>query len=162
MEITPDNLIVENKLDKETDFVSRFYTPHSSIGELSRKVLESIQAKEIRTTSGDLEYDSLGYLIQHSKLLKVHPNLKRYFQIIFLEVLSIEIAIDYVPELRELMDENVIKRVRENIKYTLDVISLDPRFTKIIEHLQNLEVDLGYIEAQVPVIKKDGEGLIDG
>lgn len=162
LEISPKNMIVENALDKETDFVSRFFTPHSSIGELSRKMLESIQAREIRTSSRESNYNSLGYLVLHSSLLETHPNLKPYLQAILLEALAIEIAINHVPELREFMNEKDIEKVRENISYTLDIISVDPRYTMIIEHLHDLYVILGYMQAQVPAIKEDMEADMNG
>lgn len=162
LEITTDNVVVENQLDKETDFVSQYFTPHSSIGELSRKILETIHARELLTTNSKIKKDSLGDLILNSNLLKVHPNLRQYIQIILLESLAIEIAIDHIPKLREHMSEEDIDKVRENIVYALDIISVDPRFTEIYKHLQELYIDLGYIQAQIPVIKRDGEEILNG
>lgn len=155
-------MIIENTLDKDSDFVSEFFTPKSSIGGLSRTILESIQAQELRTTSGELTYNSLGYLILNSDLLETHPNLRPYMQAILLEALSLEIAIEFVPELRVHITEEDIDNVRETINYSLDIISLDPRYTMIIEHLQDLYISLGYIQAQVPVIQEDMESALDG
>lgn len=158
LEVSPDNTIIENVLDKESDFVSQYFTPHSSIGELSRKVLETIQAREIRTTNANMKKNSLGDLVLSSKLLDIHPNLRPYIQAILLESLSIEIAIDHIPEFIKYLNEDDIGKVRENITYTLDIISVDPRFVDIIKHLNDLYVNLGYIQAQIPVIKEEEGG----
>lgn len=162
LEVTPYNTIVQNVLDKDSDFVSEYFTPHSSIGELSRKLLESIQAREVHTSSKELRKDSLGDLVLKSDLLRVHPNLKPYMQAILLEAVSLEIAINHVPELGEYINEGDIGKVRETIKYTLDVISVDPRFTEINIQLQELYINLGMLQAQVPVIKRDLGEILDG
>lgn len=162
LEITPENAIIENVLDKDSEFVSRYFTPKASIGELSRKVLESIHAKEVITTNNKLRAGSLGDLLLNKRLINTHPNLKPYLQAILLEVVALDVAIEHAPELRQYVNEKDISRVRDNITYALDLISIDPRFTKEYKHLQDLYINLGYIEAQVPVIKQDGEEILNG
>ena len=162
LEVTPKNMIIENSLDKDLEFVSRYFTPRPSIGELSRKILEAIHAREVRTSSRKLGQGSLGRLILDSDLLKVHPNLTKYMRVILLEVLALDIAINHLPELGEYINKKDINRVRENIKYSMDIISVDPRFVSEYANLSELYISLGYIEAQVEVIKRDLEGRLDG
>lgn len=162
MGVTPKNMIIENQLDKQTEFISKYYTPHPSVGELSRKVLEGIHAKEVRVTTRKMPEGTLGNLVLSSDLLKVHPNLASYMRVILLEAFALEIAVNHMPELGTYISAESINNVRENIKYSLDIISVDPRFTEEYLILSELYIVLGYIEAQVPIIRQDLEGKVNG
>lgn len=158
LEIDPDNLVVENILDRESDFISQYYTPNNRVSELGRKVLESLNRQRVRTHPGTLDKGSLGYLILRSDFLTHYKNIETLLKIILLESFSIEIAIFHDESFRKYLSKEDIKDTRETLKFVLDIISLDPRYSEIISHLQDLNVSLGYIEAQVPVIINDSNG----
>jgi len=153
IEVTPDNLVVENELDQESSFVSRFYTPHSAVSELARKVLENIQMNQIPTTVKRVKKESLAHHFIHSNFRETYPSLFKYIKILLLECFAIAYTIDYDPKLTKFLTQEDIQDTIETLKYILDVVSLDVRYPEIINGLHDLNVDLGYIKGQVPVIR---------
>lgn len=159
--ITPNYKIINRGADTEPIKISRYYTPQESVGELSRRVLESAKNREINVTKQPVPEGSLIHQALHTDLLREYSQLEVYFQVILLEILSLEIAIEHVPELRRFVISRDIGKVRETICYVLDVLDVNPKYPAVIENLQEAYISLGYIQAQAGIIREDrGESTI--
>lgn len=153
LNVTPQNTIVENTLDKEVTLVSKYYTPRKALSQLAVSTLEDIKLNKIVFTRNKQDKDTLPGMVFNSDILKEYEVLTMYFRIILLETFSLVYAVKYRPLYRQYVDETDIKNVRETINYIVDILGFDPRYKDIIMALQYLEVDLGYIQAQAKLIR---------
>lgn len=156
LETDPDNVIVNNVIDQEPNFISRFYTPNLRISPLASKVLKELQDNSFLTTNRDVSPNSLIGQLSNSNLKAENPHLYQIAQTIVLESFSLIYAIEDKEELIKFISADDINLVRTNLKYLLDAIGTNHKYTDMIENIQQMDVTLGYIEAQVPVIKNRG------
>ena len=155
IKVSPNNIVVENTLDAELPFVSRYYTAHKGLSELGRYVLQDIQRGQVSYTRKQLDTNSLTYLAKHSGLLTEYPSLTTYFKILILESYAIMYAVEEKASYRKHLNKKDIRKVRTTLKYILDIIGMDVAYEAIITHLQDLDIELGYIEAQADLIRND-------
>lgn len=158
VQVDPKGIVIENVLDKESDYVSRMYTPNRRVSKLGAFVAENLALENIRVNENDLDELSFIPLVKKSKVLESYPFLQKHFRLILLESFSISFAMGDQTELLKYMDKEDLGKVRETIKYTLDIMGPDVRYTPLILSLQELELAIGYIQAQTDVIKR-GEGI---
>lgn len=152
-DINPDNTIVSNVLDKEATFVSRFYTPNMKVSVLSTKVLKDLETKDILVVNRTLNPDSLTGQIINSSLRVRNPAIFQLAKTVILESFSLVYSINDSPELLEFIDADEIATARINVKYIIDALGKDPDYIKMSQNLSELDISLGYIQAQVPVLK---------
>lgn len=153
LDVDPDNVIMSNVIDQEPNFISRFYTPNLRVSPLAAKVLAALHTDTFLTINRDVSADSLIGQLTASNLRTENPYVYQLTQTIVLEAFSLVYAIEDREELVKYINADDINRVRINLKYVLDAIGKDHKYTSLIENIQELDVTLGYIEAQVPVIK---------
>ena len=53
------------------------------------------------------------------------------------------------------IDTADVNLTRQNVKYLLDYLGDDERYSEITIDLQSMDVALGYVGAQIPLIKKE-------
>lgn len=152
-EIAPNNDLILNTLDREADFVSRFYTPRLRVSELASRVLRDIEGEQIRPVNRNPAKGSFLEKIIDNNLKVENPNLYQIAKIIMLEVFSVVYMVDHKPEYAEYLSESELRQARTNIKYFLDSISGQDKYLELVEHLHSFDISLGYIQGQIPVLK---------
>lgn len=152
-EIAPNNELVLNTLDKEAEFVSRFYTPRLRVSELASQVLKDIEGEKIKPVNRDPAKDSFLEKVLKGDLKVEKPNLYQIAKIIMLEVFSVVYLVDNKPGYAQYLSEQDIRQARMNVKYFLDAISGEDKYLELVEHLHNFDISLGYIQGQIPVLK---------
>lgn len=155
--IGPDGTIFTNKLDSDQTFVSRYYTPNLKVGALAKKFMEKLRiGKNFDTTK---IYDSTSFVgrLADSGLRIQYPMVYSVMQAILIEATAIVYACDFDKELLNHIEEADFRLARENIKYVNDAIGGQDDYAEFISNLHEMEIAIGYIEKQVPMIQKEVE-----
>ncbi|QQV88500.1 hypothetical protein [Staphylococcus phage ZCSS1] len=154
---TDGSSIQYNILDEETTFVSKFYTPNLQLSELSKKVLYDIQNNNIKTAEQDFNVDSMVNKIEKTTLKVQAPRIYRIMQNVVLEAYAIINCFLENPESLKYLTSTDIMIARENINYIADFLSDYDEYRSVITDLRELEICFGYLEHQLPLIKKESE-----
>lgn len=154
---TDGSSIQYNILDEETTFVSKFYTPNLQLSELSKKVLYDIQNNNIKTAEQDFNVDSMVNKIEKTTLKVQAPRIYRIMQNVVLEAYAIINCFLENPESLKYLTSTDIMIARENINYIADFLSDYDEYRSVITDLRELEICFGYLEYQLPLIKKESE-----
>ena len=154
LDVKPDNTVYLNGLDMTFDFVSRFYTPHVSISVLANSVLRDIASGAIPTTV--LSTTEAGILkdISDSGLNTANKPVYTLTRVVLLEVFSILYTLNDKPSFIKYIEVESIEAVRQNIKYIVDALGKNDRYSTLIRSLQAMDIDLGYIQAEIPEMKE--------
>lgn len=152
-EIAPNNDLVLNTLDREAEFISRFYTPRLRVSELASYVLKDIQANRITPTRRHPNKGSFLEKVTQNNMRDNDPALYQLAKIIMLEVFSVVYLVDHKKEYAEYLTEPDMQQARANVKYFLDAISGTEKYLDLVEHLHQFDISLGYIQGQIPVLK---------
>lgn len=148
-----ENTIVENMLDTEITFVSKFYTPTLKLSTISNKILKEIKNGKVPITSYDVTSNSIVNKIESTNIKVQAPRIYLILQTIVLEAYSLVNTFLENEENIEYISANDIKIARDNIDYVCDYLADYPEYSSIISDLRNLELNFGYIEKQLGVIK---------
>lgn len=163
LEIGADYRIINKHANEE--FIkgeSNFFEPQKVIGELPRRVLSELNSSRVVSIPMPVKKGTLGALILDSDVTLYYPYLEPYLQAIMLEMIGLSLATGDSPHLARHIGKQDIFMVRDSILYVLDVLGVDPDYTDLALELQELYIDLGYVEAQVNNIKRDMEGKLSG
>lgn len=154
LDIKPNNVVYLNGLDMKFDFVSRFYTPHISISVLANNVLRDIATGMVPTTV--LQNTEYGILrdIEESGIKTINRSMYTLIRIVLLETFSIVYTLNDKQNFIRYVEIDAIDDLRQNIKYLIDALGKDNRYSKITQSLQILLTDLGYIQAAIPEMKE--------
>lgn len=145
--------IVTNVIDDETNFISRFYTPHFRVNKISSTLLDLIADNNIGEINKELSEDSLTYKFLHSGLKLTDPYIYSLAQVVILESFALIYAIEEQPELYKHIQESDIQETRESVKYICDYLGEKSQYVSIIMDLHSMDVALGYIQKQIPIIQ---------
>lgn len=148
-------MVIENVLDRKSDYISRYFTPNRSVTELAYQVYQLIYRKQINANTLPIQPDSITYYFESPKFKDKYPLLQPFTKILLLESFAIYYAVKYDIHYRRYLDERDMIKVRENLKYIISIIGIDPNFSRLTELLHDLSVDLGYIQSQIPIIKNE-------
>lgn len=152
-EIAPNNELVLNTLDKEAEFVSRFYTPRLRVSELASRVLRDIEGNQIKPVNRNPAEGSFLDKVLKGSLKEDNPNLYQIAKIIMLEVFSVVYLVDHKPDYAQYLSERDLRQARMNVKYFLDAISGQEKYLNLVSHLHEFDISLGYIQGQIPVLR---------
>lgn len=152
-EVAPNNEIIYNTLDKEAEFISRYYTPRLKVSELATFVLRDIYSEKIRPVRQETKKGTLLDIVKSSGMKDKTDNIYQLCKLIGLEIFSMWYAIEHQKDYRKYFSQRDIRQVRNNILYVLDVIGDREDYLDLIELLHELDIHVGYIQGQVPVIK---------
>lgn len=144
-----------NLLDERIGFVSRYYTPNIQLSELAQRVLNDIQHNNIKTAEKDLNKNSIVNKIDKTMLKVQAPRIYFILQTIIME--SYAIVNCFVENIDSLvyLTERDVKIARENLNYVADYLSDYEEYSSIVTDLRELDICFGYIELQLPLIKKE-------
>ncbi|CAD0299968.1 Phage protein [Enterococcus phage 156] len=145
--------VVANVIDDQPNFISRFYTPHTRVNKISSTLLDIVRDNDIGETNKALSKDSLTYKFLKSGLKLSSPRIYELAQIVVLESFALIYAIEEEPEMFKMINESDVKQTRENVKYLIDCLGGAKDYTGIVMDLQSMDVALGYIQEQVPLIQ---------
>ncbi|WNM50867.1 hypothetical protein Alsa2_CDS0253 [Staphylococcus phage Alsa_2] len=148
-----ENTVVENMLDTEIAFVSKFYTPTLKLSTISNKILKEMKNGKIPITSYDVTNNSIVNKIENTNIKAQAPRIYLILQTIILEAYSLVNTFLENEENIEYISANDILIARDNINYVCDYLADYPEYSSIISDLRNLELNFGYIEKQLGVIK---------
>ena len=154
-EIAPNNDVVYNTLDKEAEFVSRYYIPRLKVSELASFVLRDIHSEKIRPVKQKTKKGTLLDIVKSSGMKEKDDRIYQLCKIIGLEIFSMWYAIEHQTEYRKYFSQREVRQVRNNILFVLDVIGDKEDYLELIILLHELDIHVGYIQGQVPVIKGD-------
>lgn len=146
-----------NVLDEEVNFVSMYYTPKLQLSDLSKKVLYDIQHNNIRTAEQDFNIDSMVNKIEKTSLKVQSPRIYKIMQNIVLEAYAIINCFLENPKSLKYLTATDIMITRENINYVADFLSDYEEYLSVITDLRELDICFGYLEHQLPLIKKESE-----
>lgn len=152
-EIAPNNDVVYNTLDKEAEFVSRYYIPRLKVSELASFVLRDIYSEKIRPVKQKTKKGTLLDIVKSSGMKEKDDRIYQLCKIIGLEIFSMWYAIEHQTEYRKYFSQREVRQVRNNILFVLDVIGDEEDYLELIILLHELDIHVGYIQGQVPVIK---------
>ena len=153
LKVNPQNLIIENFIDKGLPQISSYYTPRRELSDLAVRTLEDIQRDKIAYSRGRTNGDTIPGVVLQSGILEEYPELVMYFRIVLLEMFSVVYAVKYKDSFKQYLSGEAIKKTRNNINFITDIIGFDPRYKDLILSLQAVEVELGYIQAQADKLK---------
>lgn len=144
-----------NLLDENIGFVSRYYTPSIQLSELAQRVLNDIQHNNIKTAEKDLNKNSIVNKIDKTMLKVQAPRIYFILQTIIME--SYAIVNCFVENIDSIvyLTERDVKIARENLNYVADYLSDYEEYSSIVTDLRELDICFGYIELQLPLIKKE-------
>lgn len=144
-----------NLLDDRIGFVSRYYTPNIQLSELAQRVLNDIQHNNIKTAEKDLNKNSIVNKIDKTMLKVQAPRIYFILQTIIME--SYAIVNCFVENIDSLvyLTERDVKIARENLNYVADYLSDYEEYSSVVTDLRELDICFGYIELQLPLIKKE-------
>lgn len=144
-----------NLLDERIGFVSRYYTPNIQLSELAQRVLNDIQHNNIKTAEKDLNKNSIVNKIDKTMLKVQAPRIYFILQTIIME--SYAIVNCFVENIDSLvyLTERDVKIARENLNYVADYLSDYEEYSSVVTDLRELDICFGYIELQLPLIKKE-------
>ena len=148
-----ENTVVENMLDTEITFVSKFYTPTLKLSAISNKILKEMKNGKIPITSYDVTNNSIVNKIENTNIKVQAPRIYLILQTIILEAYSLVNTFLENEENIEYISANDILITRDNINYVCDYLADYPEYASIISDLRNLELNFGYLEKQLGVIK---------
>lgn len=152
-EIAPNNELIYNTLDREAEFISRYYTPRLRVSELASFVLKDISSETIKPINKSVAKDSFLEKVFESNMKDRNPHLYQLAKTILLEVFSLVYLVDHKQNYAKYLSESDLRQVRMNIKYFLDAIGGEERYLNLVEHLHQFDISIGYVQGQVPVIK---------
>lgn len=144
-----------NLLDERIGFVSRYYTPNIQLSELAQRVLNDIQHNNIKTAEKDLNKNSIVNKIDKTMLKVQAPRIYFILQTIIME--SYAIVNCFVENIDSIvyLTERDVKIARENLNYVADYLSDYEEYSSVVTDLRELDICFGYIELQLPLIKKE-------
>lgn len=144
-----------NLLDERIGLVSRYYTPNIQLSELAQRVLNDIQHNNIKTAEKDLNKNSIVNKIDKTMLKVQAPRIYFILQTIIME--SYAIVNCFVENIDSLvyLTERDVKIARENLNYVADYLSDYEEYSSVVTDLRELDICFGYIELQLPLIKKE-------
>ena len=144
-----------NLLDENIGFVSRYYTPNIQLSELAQRVLNDIQHNNIKTAEKDLNKNSIVNKVDKTMLEVQAPRIYFILQTIIME--SYAIVNCFVENIDSIvyLTERDVKIARENLNYVADYLSDYEEYSSIVTDLRELDLCFGYIELQLPLIKKE-------
>ena len=144
-----------NLLDENIGFVSRYYTPNIQLSELAQRVLNDIQHNNIKTAEKDLNKNSIVNKIDKTMLKVQAPRIYFILQTIIME--SYAIVNCFVENIDSIvyLTERDVKIARENLNYVADYLSDYGEYSSVVTDLRELDICFGYIELQLPLIKKE-------
>ncbi|ASN67812.1 hypothetical protein 7AX1_179 [uncultured Caudovirales phage] len=144
-----------NLLDENIGFVSRYYTPNIQLSELAQRVLNDIQHNNIKTAEKDLNKNSIVNKIDKTMLKVQAPRIYFILQTIIME--SYAIVNCFVENIDSIvyLTERDVKIARENLNYVADYLSDYEEYSSVVTDLRELDICFGYIELQLPLIKKE-------
>lgn len=145
--------VVANVIDDSPNFISRFYTSHTRVNKISSTLLDIVRDNNISETNKSLSENSITYKFLKSGLKLSAPYIYELAQIVVLESFALIYAIDESPEMYKMINESDVKQTRENVKYLIDYLGGAKDYTDIVMDLQSMDVALGYIQEQIPVIQ---------
>lgn len=152
--------LVTNVIDDELNFISRFYTPHFRVNQISSTILDMIYDNNITEVNKQLSKDSLTYKLQMSGLSIMAPEMYKLSRLVVLECFALIYAIEEEQELFKYIDEQDVMNTRENVKYLVDYLGEQKDYIDIVMDLHSVDVALGYIQKQIPLIQ--GELEVNG
>jgi hypothetical protein len=144
-----------NLLDDRIGFVSRYYTPNIQLSELAQRVLNDIQHNNIKTAEKDLNKNSIVNKVDKTMLKVQAPRIYFILQTIIME--SYAIVNCFVENIDSIvyLTERDVKIARENLNYVADYLSDYEEYSSVVTDLRELDICFGYIELQLPLIKKE-------
>lgn len=145
--------VVMNVVDDTPNFISRFYTPHFRTNKISSNILDLIADNSIAEINKSLSKDCLTYKFLHSGLKLTDPYIYSLAQVVILESFALIYAIEEQPTLYKSIEESDVQTTRENVKYICDYLGENSQYTDIIMDLHSMDVALGYIQKQIPLIQ---------
>nr|WNM56036.1 hypothetical protein CoNPh38_CDS0160 [Staphylococcus phage S-CoN_Ph38] len=140
-------------LDTEITFISKFYTPTLKLSTISNKILKEMKNGKIPITSYDVTNNTIVNKIENANIKAQAPRIYLILQTIILEAYSLVNTFLENEENIEYISANDILIARDNINYVCDYLADYPEYSSIISDLRNLELNFGYIEKQLGVIK---------
>lgn len=147
--------IQNNLLDERIGFVSRYYTPNIQLSELAQRVLNDIQHNNVKTAEKDLNKNSIVNKVDKTMLKVQAPRIYFILQTIIME--SYAIVNCFVENIDSIvyLTERDVKIARENLNYVADYLSDYEEYSSVVTDLRELDICFGYIELQLPLIKKE-------
>lgn len=148
-----ENTVLENMLDTDITFVSKFYTSTLKLSTISNKILKEMKNGKVPITSYDVTNNSIVNKIENTNIKVQAPRIYLILQTIILEAYSLVNTFLENEENIEYISANDILITRDNINYVCDYLADYPEYASIVSDLRNLELNFGYIEKQLGVIK---------
>lgn len=151
-DIDPNNTVITPTALDSAEFVSMFYTPQLRVSKLASKVSEELDTGVIAKNELPNK-DSFMYKLQTSDLKETKPYVYQLAKVVMLECFSIVYAIKHENKLLKYLEKEDIRTARTNLKYILDSLGKDQKYMGMTEDINKLDISLGYIQAQIPVIR---------
>ncbi|QIG60849.1 putative assembly chaperone [Listeria phage vB_Lino_VEfB7] len=155
LKVNPDNTIVVNILDQQSPFISRFYTPKLILSSLSVKLIPELQGVNIIQTNKALSKNTVTAKISASRLKIEAPYMYLIAQSIVMECFALIYSIEEKQDMLRYIEVGEVKQVRDNINYLADYLADKPEYSSIVTDLHDMEIAVGYIENQIPIIQRE-------
>ena len=147
--------IIENELDSENGYVSKYYTPNLSVSIIATEAKSSIILNSQTGYNNTTDPDSLLYKIQHSTIAIETPKIYRICQAVLMDMYAIFYAYNESNDLFKDLSLADMDNTINNCLYLADYFSGDPRYTDIAGMFSNAVVALGVIKNNLSVLRGD-------
>lgn len=150
-----DNNIIRNTLDDKVSFVSRYYTPTLRLSTLSMNILKEINEDRIKMSPVDFNDNTIVTKVRDTDIKSQAPRMYLIIQTIVLEAYAIVNCFLENPSSLKYLSKKDVQIVRENINYVCDYLGDFEDYISVVSELRELDINFGYIENQIEVIKGD-------
>ena len=146
-------VVIENELDRKTTYVSRHFTSNLTVSKLAVKVKSDIQLDTMNPYNNTSDEKSLLYLLQHSTIAVLYPDIYRYCQAVVLDMYSLVYAYEYDTTLFADLTTDDIENTINNCLYLNDYFSGLDNYTDIATKFSEAVVKLGVVKNYLATIK---------
>jgi len=146
-------VILQNELDQNNTYISQNFTSKLSVSKLSVKVLSDIQLDTDNPYNNTSPEDSLLYLLQHSTVAVLYPDIYRYCQAVITDMYSMVYAYENDPDLFSDLTKDDIDNTINNCLYLSDYFSGLDGYSDIASKFSEAVVKLGVIKNYLSTVK---------
>jgi len=152
--------VIENELDKKSTYVSKHFTPNLQVSQVSIKVKSDITLDLNNVYNNTSDPNSLVYMLQHSTLAVLVPDIYRYCQAVILDFCSIVYAYESEPVLLMDLTTEDFDNTINNCLYLADYFSGKDEYSELASRFTEAVVKLGVLKNGISELKAIGKETV--
>lgn len=151
--------IIENVLDKNISYVSKFYTPTIRVASATSRVLDKLKNNLVIGTNNDSDTNSLVYILQHTDLAITNPDIYRTCQAVLADCFTLVYAAETDPSVFKDLSKSDIDNTINSCLYLADYFSSieddSGKYYPLVSGFTDMVTALGIIKSMLSDLQKD-------